>query len=319
MNRPSHAVILAACVLTIFGAVPVCSQQPDEAGEIVVTARRSGIPVWRITSNTTTVILVGAIPGITANTKWDPASLTDALRKADRVMFPVSAEIAASPFAMVGYLLKWRRQTMLPKGQTLADILTPEQYAALVALQQKGLLRPGFAQVHPFHLALRLQASALQSIKYGPDVRAFVTKAVAEYKLKLVPLTKLNAKPFAADLFNSPPERHVACLMASAAMVEAGPVGIEARSQAWAAQRVPEVMASAADRHFTACWPAAAPGLMTSADLLSDVEHLLAERETTIAVVPLHMLANSEGVLDELADAGFDVDGPPWRSNQPVT
>jgi len=49
------------------------------------------------------VVLVGAIPGVTTTTKWDPKELIEALRKADRVMFPVSADVDVSPFAMVGY------------------------------------------------------------------------------------------------------------------------------------------------------------------------------------------------------------------------
>lgn len=310
------AVGMSAALVAAPGTSAAFAPQPDQAEEIVVTARRSGIPVWRVTSGTATVVLVGAIPGVTTTTKWDPDELIEALRKADRVMFPVGADVDVSPFAMVGYFLKWRRQERLPKGQTLADILTPEQYAQLVALQQKGILHPGFEHVHPLHLALKLQGIAQQSIRYGPGVPAFVSKAVVDYKLKLVPLKKMNAKPLAADLFDSPPSRHVACLMASVAMAEAGPAGIEARSQDWAAHRVPEVMASAADHRFANCWPAGAAGLMTNADLLSGVEHLLADREVTVAIVPLQMLADKQGVLDRLATAGFAVDGPAWKSNQ---
>lgn len=310
------AVGVTASLVAAPGTSTAFAQQPDQAEEIVVTARRSGIPVWRVTSGTATVVLVGAIPGVTTTTKWDPEELIEALRKADRVMFPVSADVDVSPFAMVGYFFKWRRQEMLPRGQTLADILTPEQYAQLVALQQKGILNRGFEHVHPLHLALKLQGIVQQSIRYGPGVPAFVSKAVVEYKLKLVPLTKMSAKPLAADLFDSPPSRHVACLMASVAMAEAGPAGIEARSQAWAARRVPEVMASAADHRFANCWPAGAVGLMTNADLLSGVEYLLADREVTVAIVPLQMLADKQGVLDELAAAGFDIEGPTWKSAQ---
>jgi hypothetical protein len=75
-------------------------------------------------------------------------------------------------------------------------------------------------------------------------------------------------------------------------------------------------MASAADHRFANCWPAGAPGLMTSADLLSGVERLLADRGVTVAVVPLQMLADHQGVLDRLAAAGFDIDGPAWKPNQ---
>lgn len=310
------ALVSLALLVTCLCATPALAQDGDQADEIVVTARRTGIPVWRITSAAGTVVLVGTIAGVTTTTKWDPAPLISALRKADRVMFPVSADVNISPLAMVGYLFKWRRQAILPKGQTLADILTPEQYGQLAALGQKGILRPGFEHSHPLHLALALQATAQHSIKYGPGVPEFVTRAVSQYQLKQVPLTKIKARPLADDLFGSSPSRHVACLMASVAMAEAGPIGIEARSQAWAAHRVREVMASAADRRFANCWPAGSPGLMTGADLMLDVRRLLTDQQVTVAVVPLQMVAQPDGLLDRLFAAGFDVDGPAWTANE---
>ena len=71
------------------------------------------------------MVLVGAIEGVTAATKWDPAPLAEALRDADRVMFPSGLAVTAGPFAMVGYLAKWRRQATLPEGQTLSGLLPP--------------------------------------------------------------------------------------------------------------------------------------------------------------------------------------------------
>ncbi len=117
MRKVPPAVISIALLMTCVGAVPAFAQNAYQADEIVVSARRSGIPVWRIKSDTATVVLVGTIAGVTTTTKWDSTGLVNELRKADRVMFPVSADVSVSPFAMIGYLFKWRRQAILPVVQ----------------------------------------------------------------------------------------------------------------------------------------------------------------------------------------------------------
>ena len=309
------SMCLIALLATAASAAPQGPAQAEQADEIVVTARRTGVPVWQVTSTSTTVVLVGAIDGVTKTTKWDPTALIEALREGDRVMFPAGAEVGASPFAMVGYLVKWRRQATLPKGQTLANLLPPAQFERLAELQRKGLLKPGFERKHPLHLARELQAVAEGKTKYGLNAGHFVLEAVDKYKLRMVPLAKKKAKPFAEDLFGSPPSRHVPCLTAAMALAEADPGVIEARSQAWASRRVTDVLNSPAEQPFANCWPAGAPGLTTAPELTVAIERLLAEPEVTVAVVPLRMLAASGGVLDELAAAGFDVSGPAWKAS----
>jgi len=259
-------------------------------------------------------VLVGAIDGVTRTTKWDPAALTQALREADRVMFPAGFEVGASPFAMVGYLANWRRQATLPKGQTLAALLPPAQFDRLVELQRKGVLKPGFERKHPLHVAGELRHAARGKAKYSPGARHFVMKAVDEHKLTMVPIARKKAKPMAEDLFGSSPSRHVPCLVAAIGLAEAGPGAIEARSQAWAARRVADVLNSPAERPFADCWPADMPGMTTGPELKAVVERLLLEPKVTVAVVPLRMLGGSGGVLDGLVAAGFDVSGPAWKS-----
>ena len=66
----------------------------------------------------------------------------------------------------------------------------------------------------------------------------------------MVPIERSKAKPLVKDLFASTPEEHLPCLEASIAMAEAGPAAVQARSDAWAARRVPEVLASPADKVY---------------------------------------------------------------------
>jgi uncharacterized protein YbaP (TraB family) len=307
---------VAACAF-LFCAGAVAQQVPRQdqrVEDILVTGRRSGIPIWHVHGPTTSIVLVGTIDGVTKDTKWDPAPLVEALRKSDRVMYPGTYALSASPFAMIGWLAKFKRQASLPKGQTLANILPPSQFARLVALQKRGVLKPGFERRHPLHLAMDLRDHAKGKTGFAQRADSFVQKAVRKYKLKSVPIAKGKAKPLANDLFASRPESHVPCLVDAISLVESGPGVVQSRSRAWADRRVPAVLSSPADKPYLSCWPAnVADNYFPKGQVRSTIRGLLNQPQVTVAVLDLHTLAGPGRLLDELASAGFDVSGPRWK------
>lgn len=296
---------------------------PDAAAEdVVVAARRSGIPVWRVTGPRTTVVLVASIGSVAPGTQWDPTSLDGALAKADRIMFPESLAVSFGLFSLIGTIGKWRKQATLPKGQTLQMIATPDQWARLVALRDQGILKPGFERKHPFHLAMMLGDLTSGSQKRAPGVSAYVRRFVRKNKSKEVPLAQANIKELTGELFASAPSAHMACLMDKVTLVEAGATGVKmradafaVRSQAWAARRVPEALAAKTDDGRRSCWPESGRfDKAQEASLGPTVRGLMAKSEVSLAVLSLESLAAPGGILDDLVAAGFDVSGPRWRN-----
>lgn len=310
------ATISPAAVRSV--AIPPATEATEE---IVVTAQRSGIPVWRVTGPRTTLVLVGSIGRVAPGTQWDPASLDRALTKADRVMFPETLTVGLGLFSLIGILGKWRKQAKLKDGQTLQSIATPAQWARLVALRERGILKPGFERSHPYHLAAMLKGMVRDRRKRLPGADAYVRRFVGNNKGKLVPLARANSKDVTSELFGSQPREHMACLMDSVALVEAGPGGVQARtrafdarSQAWAARRVPAALAARMDDGNEHCWPEGGKlDIAREASLGPTVLGLLSRPEVTLAVLSLDSLAARGGILDKLTAAGFDVSGPRWR------
>ena len=222
------AVAAAACVMASSADA---QSGAAAAGEIVVTARRTGIPVWRVTGPQTSIVLIGSIDGVAKDTRWDPAALTATLRKADRVMFPGMMQLTGSPFALIGYLVKFKRQARLPKGQSLAQMMPPAQFQRLVALKNRGILKAGFERRHPLHLADDLRDLSRGKSGYGIDADEYVFRAVRKHKIKTVPLKTMTAKPLLQEFFKIPPQRFVPCLLDAVALVEAGPGTVKARSE----------------------------------------------------------------------------------------
>ena len=286
--------------------------QTQQADEIVVTARRTGIPVWRVTGPKTTLVLIGSIDGVAKDTKWDPGALTETLVKADRVMFPGMTQLTGSPLALLGYYMKFKRQAQLPKGQSLAQMMPAAEFQRLVALKNRGVLKPGFERRHPLHLADDLRDLARGKKGYGVDADQYVLRAVRKHKIKTVPLRSMTAKPLLQEFFKIPPQRFVPCLLGAVALAEAGPGTVKARSDAWAERRVPEVLASPADKVHASCSPRSF-GMLQGPDLSLEMRQLMADPRLTVAVLDLRALATTGGVLDDLAAAGFQIQGPRWR------
>lgn len=293
-----------------------------QSDDIVVTAQRSGIPVWRVVGPRGTVVLVGAVGNVPAGTKWDPVSLDAALAKADRVIFPEAASLSnIGLFSAVGALAKWRKQASLPEGQTLQAMTTPEQWARLVALQRKGVLKPGFERKHPYHLAISMVRSGRPKAKFVPGAEAYVRRFVKKNKAKRVPLAKVDFKVLLAEYFRVAPQAHVACMMDAVTVAEAGAPRVQAnqrlvaaRAAAWAARRVPEALAAKTDYGMQGCWPNGTRMMAAyEASLTPAIRGVLDKPQVTLAVVSLDSLGERGGVLDDLVKAGFDVRGPRWR------
>jgi uncharacterized protein YbaP (TraB family) len=301
-----------AAIVVATAAPAQTAADRAQVDDIVVTGRKSGVPMWTVRGEQTTLILVGTIEGVSKTTYWDPAALTEALRKADRVVFPQSHVFTANLFSAIGWVAKWNAMASLPKGQSLSAIAGPDSMRRLAALRAKGAVRDDYDRRHPLHLGRDLRDRATGDIKFGRGADDYVRRAIKEYKLTLVPIEKSKAKPLVKDLFASTPQEHLPCLEASIAMAEAGPAAVQARSDAWAARRVPEVLASPADRFEAVCWPTAQI-VEPSSELIGEMKQMLAEPQVTMAVLTLRSLAERGGILDGLEAAGFDIQGPAWK------
>jgi len=311
-----------AAVLGAVAAPSAAAQAPEapataqeQVRDIIVVARRTGIPIWEVTAEGRTIFLVGSINGVTSEAQWDATALTEALRRADRVMFPESREFRiTNPFRMMRYLSRWRRQSSLPRGRTLAELLAPGHVTRLEALRGRQIVERDYLTTHPFHLANELRDATRRGTGRGRDVRAFVREAIRRHRLTMVPIVRGNVREVARDLFGSAPEEHVPCLVSAIALAEAGPDAIRERSRAWVERRVADVLASPAEAMEANCWPNdAASDRQEAADLRSTIRGLLGEPQVTIAVLQLRTLAAPGGVLDDLESAGFDIVGPDWR------
>ena len=303
--------LLPALALLGQEAPAQISTQGEEQ-DVVVTALRTGAPVWRVRSTTGTLVLVGSIDNVAAGTDWRPTALADTVRQAGRVMFPQMVGVSLSPFSMIGYYAKWKRRARLPAGQSLSNMMIRADHERLTRLAGQGLAPPDFDKWHPLHLSFNMQDRLRKRTGLMEEPTATVSRAASRYKVFRIPIQRVSARPLADNLFRSQPAEHLSCLAAPIAAVEAGPEGLRARSRNWAAKQISATLASPSQRLAGSCWPTNTNPVLLP-DLAITARRTLGERGTTLAVVNLDTLARPGGLLDRLHADGFVVVGPAWR------
>lgn len=301
---------LAAIALA---AAPLAAQDPAPSDNaIVVTAQRSGAPMWTIDTPTGTIILVGEIRAIPKTTPWEPARLEEATKQADRVILGARPKI--SPGDVLRLIFSGSKFTKLPDKTVASEYLTPDQWARLEALgtaHEEDYARQSFL-LTSFQMLRKELRFNRDTADEPSDV---VSKAADKAKVPTTRAATLRGEDIIDNLADAPPAAHIPCLNAAMDAVEAGPDIVEKRAADWRRYDIPSVMANPLESALGQCWPWADETLGSELRTIwvDTIAEVSTAKGTTLAVVPLRVLAESGGVLDQLDARGFDISGPEWK------
>lgn len=305
---------LAASVLAVLTlAAPLAAQDPAPTeNSIVVSAQRSGAPMWIIDTPTGTIILVGEIRAIPKTTPWQPDRLSDATAAADRVI--LGARPKVSPGDVFRLIFAGGKFTKLPDKTVASDYLAAEQWARLQALgtaHDEDYSRSSFLLTSFQLLSKELRFNR----DTGDDTTDVVRKAADKANVPTTRAATLRGEDLLDNLAEAPPETHIPCLTAAMEALEAGPDIVEKRGADWRRYDIPAVMANPLEKALGKCWPWADEqvGGELRTIWVDRIAEAATAKGTTLAVVPLRVLAESGGVLDQLALRGFDIAGPEWK------
>ena len=305
-----RALLVAAGLSLAASAAP--AQEAATSDAIVVTAQRSGAPIWTIDTARGTILLVGEIVAVPKATPWRPERLEAATRSARRVILGTRAKV--SPGDIFRLIFAGGKLTRLPNGSLAADYLDDGQRRRLALLEQRydqDYSRQSFLMTGFDLLAKRLGFNR----DTGADATEVVRKAADRADVPAEPVGTIRGEDILDDLFTAPPESHLPCLDAAMTATEQGPGLIAQRGADWRGFDVPAVMANPLEVALGRCWPWADEELGTELrGQWTDAIYRATDAEgVTLAVVPLRVLAEQDGVLDQLERRGLDIAGPAWR------
>ncbi|WP_312735988.1 TraB/GumN family protein [Brevundimonas sp.] len=307
----NHLLIIAAVFLAT--ATPLAAQEaPAETVEdIVVTARRIEGPMWEVRRGDSVLILVGAIDGLPRDMEWRTDALVSAVERADRVLFPVEGRASLADLGRV--IWRVRTLTRLPDDRTSADYLPPALEARLERVTGQGPSRQSF---------LMLSSDLMEQGGYARRARPVsevVRKAARAGRKPAEPVGVFRGDEIIDRFLTTPPEAYDGCMVAAVEAAEAGPAAGAQRAEDWRRRRVQAVVASPLEQAVSACsyWSVMGQSARLREVWTQAVDRSLAEPGVTLAIAPLRLLAEADGLLDRLARDGLEPLGPDWRPPAP--
>lgn len=308
---PRSMTLLAAMAGLVLGLPAAAQDDPTtELEDIVVIARRSGAPVWRIFDGDSTVILVGSARSIPRDIVWRPEALEAAVQQADAIVMSQSATMSLGDFMRLR-----RAKARLPQGTTVADYIDAEQQGRLQRLginYRRDYSERGLVAIAEDLLNRRLAYGRGN----GPSAESVIRATARKANKTSVLVGDMDAHHI-DEAVAVPDQGQVACLTAAMSAVEAGRDGVVLRASSWARQDVPSLMATPLEQAIDRCaW--FADGELRRAGRAQWDQALidaLAAPKTTLMVAPVSIAAEPAGLLDQAEARGLDVSGPDWKAD----
>ncbi|HEY1071352.1 TraB/GumN family protein [Brevundimonas sp.] len=285
--------------------------------DVVVTARRTDAPIWEVKRGDSTLILIGAIEGVPRDMVWRTEALEAAAERSQRILFPQEGRAS---FADFGRMI-WRARTiaLLPGETTVADYVSADWLARLETVKagDKGWRRQGLMFLAD---SLLRDEAGLRGggVSGAGAAREVVRRAARKAKVPIRSIGVVRGDELVEMLITAPQATHLPCLQASIRAAEDGDGAAMARAEAWRRRQVVEVMASPLEQALAQCWPWGDPTLSVQLrrQWSGALTWALEQPGVTLAVVPLRVLAEPDGVLDEAEAARLEISGPQWKPGQ---
>lgn len=307
----AYLLILTSVFLAVSKPLAAQEAPAETVEDIVVTARRIEGPMWQVRRGDSVLILVGAIDGLPRDLEWRTEALVSAVERADRVLFPVEGRASLADLGRV----IWRARTLtrLPDDRTSIDYLPPALEARLERVTGQGPSRQSF---------LMLSSDLMEQGGYARRARPVsdvVRKTARAGRKPAEPVGVFRGDEIIDRFLTTPPEAYRDCMAGAVAAAEAGPEAGAQRAEDWRRRRVSAVLASPLEQAVNACsyWSVMRQGTRLREVWTQAVERSLGEPGVTVAIAPLRLLAEPQGLLDQLARDGLEPQGPDWRPPAP--
>jgi hypothetical protein len=281
--------------------------------EVLVTGEHPGPGMWRVLNGDHTLWILGTHAPLPIRMQWRSEEVEIVISEAQQVIGPYSASFATrggNPLAM--------------RGKPLRRLLSRRAYSQWQALKRMYIGdNDEIERALPVTAALILRSNALHLAGLGDAdvVLKEVHRLARDYQ---VPVTNDHE---VVKLVDGVPtdaaaeRRGIAFLAQTLANLESDLRAARARANAWATGDIDALRAQAlADGRaadlYANSWPYLAPNeladLAQRADArwLEAAEKALRRNRTTVAILPIFMLLQPDGLMARLRERGFEVIEP---------
>lgn len=331
-----HRTLIAKCLIGVIAGIYLAAaaaqtpaDDPAPAGEaaamdvVEVTGERPGPGLWKVAKGDHTVYILGTFNPLPRRMTWRSREVESVLDRASQVI-PYRPELDANIGVIKAFKMyrQWRRLRRNPDDQTLEQILAPDLFARFEILRRKYAPNDSSVlELRPLLAASELSQAAVKSVglRTGDDVADKVLKLAKQRKVEIVELKQRVDDPQAvlADLGNINAATERSCLSATLARLDADVNTLRDRANAWAVGDVEKLRSKSADQQRLSCMAAltSAPRINEitaefDRQWLSAVINAADTHQVTLAMSPIGLLLQPDGVLAKLATRGYTVTPP---------
>ena len=286
--------------------------QSEALNEVVVIGRPLGPALWRVRKGDSEVVIVGGLSPLPHLLQWNAVRVQAAL-SGSKALLMAPSRIGA----LEGALLAMRSGALrLPGSQPLDARLPPPLRARFdAATAAAGQTPAHYAKLKPAAAGAFLvgdfrRAAGLSTAKPGTTLERMAKAQGVPVRV----LPGLSLSPFINSLVGLPEPQQLACLGAAVDEVDQERARARAAAQAWAEGRLAQVQADWSTALLEGC---ALPDARVQALLeqgtaaaTRDLEAQLRTPGRTVALVDLHFLLRSNGLLDRLKADGAEITVP---------
>jgi uncharacterized protein YbaP (TraB family) len=305
--------------LAMVAPSPVGAQEPATSTpikEVEVIAKLPGPALWRVSTPTSRLWIVGLSSPLPQNFSWDKRRLETALTGARELVIPPGASLGVGD--MLGLMVDRGHVIHLDKGQTLrADLPEPLRIRFDAAARSVGQDPVHYEHWRPWFAAMALVFDATKTQKLDPKGAEDQIADLARRKgVRVRHLATYKAADLARGVSRMGPEGSEACMTLAVTTAETLASTAPRMAQAWARGDVATVNAIDAASSPDACLEAAPEVAMlrdrVAADWAADLSQALALPGKTVIAVDMAGLTRKGGLLDQLRDKGLTVIGPAY-------
>ncbi|MGD9252500.1 MAG: TraB/GumN family protein [Holophagae bacterium] len=286
-----HAVILTTALAMVAGLL-----QPAVAAEVPTF-------LWRVTSDTATVYLVGSIHAMRENSYPLPAAMETAYDNVDKLVFEVNLD------ELQAAALKMLEAGSLPDDQTLESVAGPEVWAEFSAhLSQRGMNPESFQGFKPWMAALNLTVFEMMAAGYLPTkgLDSYFSMRAAQDGKERMPLETIELQVgLFADLSD---EQSLAFLQYTLQDLETMIPKLDDLSEQWRTGQIEPVEELLLEGFEE--FPELFKEMVTDRNQawMMPIEMLLAGESRVLVVVGALHLVGEQGLINQLRASGYTVE-----------
>ncbi len=318
-------LLLSLCVFTQTSQADAANRVEHSANdlveELVVTGKRPGPPLWRVSNNGSTLWIFGVPDTLPKKLVWDPASVNAIMQDSQAYLSPpdISASVS-NPLRAIGVLRAFGKLKKLDNNQQLHNVVPDPLYTQFTAaaaqfrlpLRRTKKLRPMYAAE-----ALTEQALKKSGLRDSEHLEEQIRKIAKRRKVPVISSSRSIDMDKLFEILESPSlEAELACLQITVEAVATDLQQAVLRAQAWAdgdalllsSLDYPDVNSSCVQNLFSS---PAAVAVMAQANQawLTSATRVLATHETSFASLPMRELVREDGLLKQLEQRGFKIRG----------